>query len=115
MSVKRQWNAWILLAVMLSMTVLSSLHVHPELSATADNCSQCVNHIPHDGHLSATSQGAHQCVLCQFLTLTFVAAATVGAPTLCRRAIVFRHAEQRFCRQQAADRKRNRAPPSSFA
>ncbi len=40
-------------------------------------CAECVQHQCH-GHLTQLSGGMHQCVLCQILTLTYVAPA-VGA------------------------------------
>lgn len=70
---KRHIASWILLAVFLPMLVLSSLHVH-HVEADDASCTACVQHQCH-GHLSQLSDSMHHCVLCQFLTLTFVTGA----------------------------------------
>ena len=59
------------------MLVFSSLHVHEDSTATAETeCTDCVHHSCH-GHLTQMATWTHDCVLCQFLTLTFVATAAV--------------------------------------
>lgn len=74
---KRHIAPWLLLAVFVSMLVLSSLHVHEDSTATAETeCTDCVHHSCH-GHLTQMATWTHDCVLCQFLTLTFVATAAV--------------------------------------
>jgi hypothetical protein len=74
---RRQLSAWILLAVFLPMLLLSSVHIH-EASETIDTeCADCVHHNCH-GHLTAMATWAHDCVLCQFLTLTMLTAAVVA-------------------------------------
>ena len=73
-----------LLAVYVPMLVFSSLHIH-ETTETADTeCTDCVHHNCH-GHLTATATWAHDCVLCQFLTLTMVAATATAAVFLLNR------------------------------
>jgi hypothetical protein len=69
---KRYIASWILLAVFLPTLLLSSLHIHHESEAYAEQCTECVHHQCH-GHLSQLADTMHHCVLCQFLTLTFVA------------------------------------------
>ncbi len=71
---KRQMAAWILLAVFLPMLILSALHIHQAPSAEEDSCTACTKHHCH-GHLAPQTASFHQCVLCQFLSLTFVTAA----------------------------------------
>ena len=59
------------------MLVISSLHVHEDGAATAETeCADCVHHSCH-GHLTQMATWTHDCLLCQFLTLTFVATAAV--------------------------------------
>ena len=59
------------------MLVLSSLHVHENgAAASVTECTDCVHHNCH-GHLIQMATWTHDCVLCQFLTLTFVATAAV--------------------------------------
>lgn len=75
---KRHIASWLLLAVFLPMLVFSSLHVHEEHSvATEITCADCVHHSCH-GHLTQTASWAHDCVLCQFLTLTMLTAALMA-------------------------------------
>jgi len=67
-----------LLAVFVSTLILSSFHVHGTASVTADNCVECVKHHCH-GHLGQQTTTAQDCVLCHFLTLSFLTAVTVAA------------------------------------
>ena len=59
------------------MLVISSLHVHEDGAVAAETeCADCVHHSCH-GHLTQMATWTHDCLLCQFLTLTFVATAAV--------------------------------------
>ena len=62
---KRHIASWLLLAVFVPMVVLSSVHIHETGETT-------------DGHLTAMATWAHDCVLCQFLTLTMLTAAVMA-------------------------------------
>ena len=64
-----------LLTVYLSIVLVSSLHIHPASLWQIDECEQCVNHTPHAGHLTASDGWSHDCLLCQFLSFSYVAAA----------------------------------------
>ena len=66
-----------LLAVFVPMLALSSLHIHEQTQRTADSCTECVEHHC-GGHLAQQSIPVHACVICQFLTLTFMAATVVA-------------------------------------
>lgn len=70
---KRHIASWLLLAVFVPMVIISSLHIHEE-QATEAECADCVQHQCH-GHLVQQTVGAHECVLCQFLTLPMIAVA----------------------------------------
>ena len=72
---KRHIASWVLLAVYLPMLIISSLHIHDTSMEGATECTECVKHQCH-GHLIQLMDGMHQCVLCQILTLTYVASAT---------------------------------------
>ena len=66
-----------LLAVFVPMLLLSSIHVHEESAVVSTTgCVDCVHHNCH-GHMTSMDQWTHDCVLCQFLTLTFVATAAI--------------------------------------
>ena len=68
----RHIASWLLLAVFLPMLLLSSFHFHENHVSEQTECTECVAHHCH-GHFSQLSDSMHHCVLCQFLTLTFVA------------------------------------------
>ena len=71
---KRYISAWVLLAVFVPMVLLSSLHTHDLESVAQDDCKECVAHHCH-GHFVELTTTLHACVLCQFQTFSFVAAA----------------------------------------
>ena len=79
---KRHISAWLLLAVFVPMLVLTALHTHAVASSVSDECVECVNHQPHSGHLTTTTQTLTDCVLCQFFSLQYLetAVATLAAP-----------------------------------
>ena len=93
---KRHIASWVLLAVYLPLLLFSSLHIHETSDVREAECPECVHHQCH-GHLGQLSDGMHQCVLCQFLTISYVATATwsllfhqpkrKNIYTLCRRAV----------------------------
>lgn len=70
---KRRFSAWILLSVLLPMLLVSSLHVHKQMPAS-QYCTECVNHTPHNGHISLDTFTVHECVLCQFVQLSYLKA-----------------------------------------
>ena len=108
---KRHIASWVLLAVYLPMLLISSLHIHGTTDTHETECAECVQHQCH-GHLSQLSDGLHQCVLCQILTLTYVAS-TVGM-LLCyqsQRKAVYTRYRQTPCLTHAGFISL-RAPPS---
>ena len=74
---KRHIASWLLLAVFVPMLVLSSIHIHEAGEDIETECADCVQHSCH-GHMTATPHWAHDCVLCQFLTLTMLTAAVMA-------------------------------------
>lgn len=73
---KRHLSAWLLLSVFLPMLVFSSLHVHDD-APSSSGCFECINHIPHHGHLSLDTIHLNDCLLCQFASLSFMVAVAV--------------------------------------
>ena len=72
---KRLLTARLLLPVFVAMLAATTLHVHSEAAAAAwDACYECVNHLPHGGHLSAHALSIHDCVLCQLMSVAYVPA-----------------------------------------
>lgn len=75
---KRHLASWVLLAIFVPMLIMSSLHIHKEsIAQTETECTDCVHHSCH-GHLIQTTTWAHECVLCQFLTLTMLTATVMA-------------------------------------
>ncbi|MBP5771502.1 MAG: hypothetical protein J6W75_09115 [Bacteroidaceae bacterium] len=68
----------VLLAVLLPMWLLSSLHIHPiQPSVVEEDCADCVQHHC-GGHIGQEEQTMQECVLCQFLSLPKVVAEVVN-------------------------------------
>ncbi len=76
--IHRKLSAWALLSVFVPMVLLSALHLHNDASAEGNSCVECVKHSHHHSHLSMGEGVLHDCILCQFLTLTYFAAAAVA-------------------------------------
>ena len=94
---KRQIASCVLLAIYVPMLLISSLHIHETSQEGVAECAECVSHQCH-GHLSQLSDGLHQCVLCQILTLTYVAT-PIGA-LLCyqpKRKVIYAQLRQLTC------------------
>ncbi|MCR4614495.1 MAG: hypothetical protein K5778_10940 [Bacteroidaceae bacterium] len=76
-NIRRNLSAWALLSVFVPMVLLSALHLHNDTHAKGNSCVECVKHSHHHSHLSLGEGVFHDCILCQFLTLTYFAAAAV--------------------------------------
>ena len=70
---RRKLFARILLAVFLPMMALTMLHTH-ENAGGAYFCEDCVMHVHHNGHFSSTSLSIDNCLVCQFLSLSYTQA-----------------------------------------
>ncbi|MGX8683456.1 MAG: hypothetical protein ACSW77_06545 [Bacteroidales bacterium] len=70
---KRHIASWLLLAVFVPMLLLSSVHIHEAGGVIQIECADCVHHSC-QGHLTAMATWGDDCVLCQFLSLTMLAA-----------------------------------------
>ena len=70
---RRHIASWVLLAVFLPMLIMSSVHVHETTESLDYECSGCVQHHCH-GHIAQLPVSMHACVLCQFVSLPFLAA-----------------------------------------
>lgn len=59
------------------MLFLSSVHVHVGGASAESECAECVaHHCP--GHIDQSDVAWGECLLCQFLTLSYAAAALVA-------------------------------------
>ena len=74
---KRSLCSWVLLAVFVPMLLFSSLHLHQDEQSAQAECAECVDHHC-TGHLGQQSVSFHACVLCQFLSLPFLAVAVIA-------------------------------------
>lgn len=78
---KRTRAARLLLLVFLPILLFSSLHAHQYAVHVEGDCYECTNHLPHGGHISLQTIHIHDCVLCQFVTLSFVVAVAMALVT----------------------------------
>ncbi len=83
---RRHIASWLLLAVFVPMLVLSSVHVHPATPLDADECAECLTHHC-GGHIGQHAVAFHACVLCQFLTLSFPAAAVAASAVIYNKVL----------------------------
>ncbi|MCR5270112.1 MAG: hypothetical protein K6D91_03740 [Prevotella sp.] len=84
---KRIFTAWTLLLVFSSMLLVTSFHIHEREAQEETECSDCVRHSC-QGHLTNVVSWSHDCVLCQFLTLTYVATGAIVISVLSREVCV---------------------------
>ena len=108
---KRHITAWVLLSVFVPMLLLASLHVHRDLGLAGNDCVECVNHQPHAGHITDGTVNLHECVLCQLLTFSYLAASAPVSCMLAMPVFVFRLEKPSHLYLRAKGSKSNRAPP----
>ena len=110
---KRTRSAWLLLSVFVSMMMLSALHRHETDPVVTPTCADCAHHV-HHGHLTTGSVSMHECLLCQFISFSYVAATTlaIALPSASIMASLFR--QTTFCCQQVGSYRFTRAPPYAF-
>lgn len=93
---KRHIASWVLLAVFVPMLIMSSLHIHNPATDYTEDCNECVQHHCH-GHLAQTEHGVHHCLLCQFLTVSFVAATTVVVALFAKSITLYALPQSNVC------------------
>ena len=93
------------------MLILSSAHIHETTESVGNPCSGCVQH-QCSGHLSELTTTIHACVLCQFLTITFVAAATCAVVLYNKTYSLCRIRKQASCLTGTRGIVTLRAPPA---
>ncbi|MBR6250436.1 MAG: hypothetical protein IKR17_04465 [Bacteroidales bacterium] len=74
-STKQQVSSLLLMLAFLPMLLISSVHTHNHhnISHADAECSKCIQHLPCAGHLDGEVGHSHDCVLCQFVGLNYVA------------------------------------------
>ena len=95
-TIRRIIAAYVLLAVFLPMLLLSSLHVHETTQRTDTECV----HDHCGGHLTQITTELHDCVLCQFLTLSMLTAAVMAVTVYIH--VCKNHHAQLLCGYQTA-------------
>ena len=106
---KRHIASWSLLAVFLSMLLLSSFHVHEAEESAATAHSECAHHHC-SGHLTQPTAQLHQCLLCQFLTLSMLVATLLVIVPI-HSFFTTNHRLFLVFRSEAVGVKSTRAPP----
>ena len=108
---KRSLCSWVLLAVFVPMLLFSSLHLHQDEQSAQTECAECVDHHC-TGHLGQQSVSFHACVLCQFISLSYIAVAVATAVLfnkVCARVLV---SQQYHCQTALLGAISLRAPPA---
>ena len=75
---KRTHSARLLLVVFVSMLLLASLHVHAAAACAEATCEECIGHVKHSGHIAEATASVDSCVLCQLISVPFVAAVVLA-------------------------------------
>ena len=110
-SMRRKVSAWLLLSVFVPMMMLTALHHHQMVTGAAVECVDCSHHVHHGGHLSAGGTSIDDCLLCQFLTLNYIAAAAVAlAPAASNVSAMIRR-QANALRNRIGGSRDSRAPP----
>ena len=90
-------KARVLLAIFVSTIVLSALHRHESVSTVAVDCTECAHHV-HHYHLAIATTGIHDCLLCQFITLNYIAGTAVALVVpIVSRGVVANRLLQNVC------------------
>ena len=76
MQMRRKIYAMILAAVIMPTIFLASYH-HHEAADNGSDCVECAHHHPHS-HISGV-RGTDDCLICQFLTITWLPASGLTA------------------------------------
>ncbi|MBP5798390.1 MAG: hypothetical protein J6W43_00580 [Prevotella sp.] len=108
---KRIVSAWLLLSVFTSMILLSGLHHHEEMTGAAIDCADCTHHVHHSGHLTVDTNHMDDCVLCQFISLVYTAAAILLVAILFSPTIQVIPSNVNFISRKIDQYKSTRAPP----
>ena len=108
---KRRISAWILLVALLPIFLLAAQHTHESVTTAGDNCTACVNHQPHSGHLSASTSMQTECVLCQFFSLEYLEGTVVALAIATIPFILTRQTVIVACPTRPLTLHASRAPP----
>lgn len=107
---KRRWYAWALLAVFVPMLLFSLVHVHEQGTVTETECIDCAHHVNHS-HLAMADFCVDNCVLCQMLSLPFVAAILLSVVVFPTTGISLHQQDEALTASGFAGNRSCRAPP----
>lgn len=76
---RRQVTARLLLTIYLMILSASVLHVHHHADHADDPvvCQDCLHHVQHSGHVGTNTVPSDTCLVCEFLSVTYLAAQTL--------------------------------------
>jgi len=66
-----------LLAVFVPVMLMSLTHIH-ESTFHEEMCVDCVNHLPHAGHITGHQISLDECLLCQFISVPYTTSGVVA-------------------------------------
>ena len=105
---------WISVMIVVPMLLIASFHFHKEVETESFGCMECVKHMHHDAHLTSGQTGLHDCVLCQFLSFTYLFATAATLLLWPRHSVSLRHTEPSALCRCAVWHPTGRAPPMLF-
>lgn len=110
---RRKRFAWLLMLVYIPMLMVVTFHHHSEVEGTAATfyCYDCDHHIHHNGHLTAKLNFAHECVLCQLQSLSYVVPAIIHIAVVIAMVHVAFVMFCPFVKTRQSDIHSTRAPP----
>lgn len=108
---KRQWLSRILLAVYLMVLSVNVLHVHEHEARTDVACQDCAHHIKHEGHINEAAPSSCVCLLCDFLSLTYLSAQMLAFSVVATVLAVYAIGRTSRVVGRAVGEPRLRAPP----
>ena len=111
---RRKISARFLLAVMLSMLIIVSLHHHTHQASVEETCADCLHHVSHAGHLTMQTVDLHECLLCQLYNLPYLEATPLHLVLYNSiiLAVYAYHCDK--CRNRVPGIHSPRAPPCSY-
>ena len=78
---RRSFIGQFLLALYLTILAVGAFHVH-EHGGEGFVCQDCVSHVRHGGHIVEASVSLGDCVLCSFLSVSYLVAEVIAFATV---------------------------------
>lgn len=112
--IRRMKFARLLLLVYLPLLIAVTFHHHSEAerASAVSFCQNCINHVHHNGHLTAQTSFSHDCVLCQLQSLPYVVPTTVRIAVFMAIAHIVYIVSCPFVKTREDDVFSTRAPPA---